>query len=281
MCYTFCCMKLVIVESPTKAKTLSGILGKEFQIEASMGHIRDLPKSGLGVDVENEYSPLYIIPEKAKKTMDKLRDLAGKAELIVLATDPDREGEAIAWHISEIIAGNVAFEEPSRRGKKKKSEPKPKKVKKLANIEVPYERVVFHELTKNAITEAFSHPGKLNIDLVDAQQARRVLDRLVGYKLSPLLWKKVRFGLSAGRVQSVAVRLIVEKERERQAFKSEEYWSIQGKFASKDKKRRLTAELANYKGKKLNIGTGSETKKIEKELENDSFLVTLVKKSER
>ncbi len=272
-------MKLVIVESPTKAKTLSGILGKEFQIEASMGHIRDLPKSGLGVDVENEYNPLYIIPDKAKKTMDKLRDLADKAELIILATDPDREGEAIAWHISEIIAGNVAFEEPSKRGKKNKIEPK--KVKKLANIEVPHERVVFHELTKDAIIEAFSHPGKLNIDLVDAQQARRVLDRLVGYKLSPLLWKKVRFGLSAGRVQSVAVRLIVEKERERQAFKSEEYWSVQGKFTSKDKKRKLTTELVNFKGKKLNIGTDSEAKKIKKELKDDSFLVTVVKKSER
>src|SRR3972149_2660638 len=172
--------KLVIVESPTKAKTLSGILGKEYKIEASMGHIRDLPKSGLGVDVENDYNPLYIIPDKAKKTMDKLRELASEADLVILATDPDREGEAIAWHISEIIAGNVAFEEPSKRGrgKKKKGElpAKPKKVKKLANIEVPYERVVFHELTKDAITEAFSHPGKLNNDLVDAQQARRVLD---------------------------------------------------------------------------------------------------------
>lgn len=282
-------MKLVVVESPTKAKTLSGILGKEYKIEASMGHIRDLPKSGLGVDVENEYTPLYIIPDKAKKTMDKLRELASEADLVILATDPDREGEAIAWHISEIIAGNVAFEEPSKRGRGKKKDVDAKKAaalakkkaKKLPNIEVAYERVVFHELTKDAITEAFSHPGKLNNDLVNAQQARRVLDRLVGYKLSPLLWKKVRFGLSAGRVQSVAVRLIVEKERERQAFKSEEYWSIQGKFTSTDKKRKLTAELANYKGKKIEINSGSSAQKIEKELKDDSFLVTAVKKSER
>jgi DNA topoisomerase I len=234
-------MKLVVVESPTKAKTLTGILGKDYQIEASMGHIRDLPKSGLGVDVENNYSPIYIIPEKSKKTMDTLRKHAEQAELVILATDPDREGEAIAWHINEILAGNVLLEEhlkkPKRGKKKAGAEEEPvKKFRKPKAIKVPYKRVVFHELTKEAIKEAFDHPGDINFNLVDAQQARRVLDRLVGYKLSPLLWKKVRYGLSAGRVQSVAVRLIVEKERERQAFKPEECWSVQAKFTATDKK---------------------------------------------
>src|SRR3989344_4364075 len=176
--------KLVIVESPTKAKTLSGILGKEYKIKASMGHIRDLPKSGLGEDVEKNFEPEYVVPERAKKTINELRKLSKDCEKIVLATDPDREGEAIAWHLSVMLGGKA-------KSKKSKN-----------NL---FERVVFHELTKEAVLDAFSHPEVLKDNLVDAQQARRVLDRLVGYKLSPLLWKKVRYGLSAGRVQSVAV----------------------------------------------------------------------------
>ena len=192
-------VKLVIVESPTKAKTLSKYLGKEYKIEASYGHIRDMPKKELGVDLENHFEPKYIITPKAKKAVTALKKDAAKADSIVLATDPDREGEAIAWHISEL------FKED-------------KKLVKELGKDLKFERVVFHEITKDALEEAFAHPGELNIALVDAQQARRVLDRLVGYGLSPLLWKKVRYGLSAGRVQSVAVRLIVEKERERQGF---------------------------------------------------------------
>ncbi|MBW6441825.1 toprim domain-containing protein, partial [Patescibacteria group bacterium] len=202
-------MKLVIVESPTKAKTLSAILPKkDYIIEASMGHIRDLPKSGLGVDVEKDYAPEYIVPPKAKKTISNLKQKLKDAKEVVLATDPDREGEAIAWHLEELLT--------------------PKK--KTSGEKIQFERVIFHELTESAIKEAFKNPGTINMDMVDAQQARRVLDRLVGYKLSPLLWKKVMYGLSAGRVQSVAVRLIVEKEREREAFKSEEYWSMKGLF---------------------------------------------------
>jgi DNA topoisomerase I len=279
-------MQLVVVESPTKAKTLSTILGNNYHIEASMGHIRDLPKSGLGVDVAQNFEPFYIIPEKAAKTLDVLRKKAADAELIILATDPDREGEAIAWHINQILAGNVVFEDQTKkakRGRKKKNAKpeKPKVIKKLPAISVPYKRVVFHELTKAAIEEAFAHPGEINFALVDAQQARRVLDRLVGYKLSPLLWKKVRYGLSAGRVQSVAVRLIVEKERERQAFKAEEYWTIEGKFQSLDKKRNLSAELASYEGKKLKIDSSGMAESAQNELNSDSFIVTSVKKTER
>ena len=245
-------MKLVIVESPTKAKTLAGILGKDFEIKASMGHIRDLPKKGLGVDVDKNFEPAYEVPEKSKKVLAELKKSAKDSNEIILATDPDREGEAIAWHLSSLLAS--------------------KKVK--------FERVVFHELTKSAIEEAFTHPGTLDINLVDAQQARRILDRLVGYKLSPLLWKKVRYGLSAGRVQSVAVRLIVERERERQQFKPEEYWSIYGDFEN-DAKKQLKAELVEKNSKKLEIISGDQAKKLENELKIDSFKISEIKKTER
>ena len=245
-------MKLVIVESPTKAKTLAGILGKDFEIKASMGHIRDLPKKGLGVDVDKNFEPAYEVPEKSKKVLTDLKKSAKDSNEIILATDPDREGEAIAWHLSSLLAS--------------------KKVK--------FERVVFHELTKSAIEEAFTHPRTLDINLVDAQQARRILDRLVGYKLSPLLWKKVRYGLSAGRVQSVAVRLIVERERERQQFKPEEYWSIYGDFEN-DAKKQLKAELVEKNSKKLEITSGDQAKKLEDKLKIDSFKISEIKKTER
>lgn len=248
-------MKLVIVESPTKAKTLSGILGKEYQIKASMGHIRDLPKKGLGVDVEKDFQPEYEVPEKSKKVITELKKSAKEADGIVLATDPDREGEAIAWHLAYLLGDK----------KSKKTE---------------FQRVVFHELTKSAIEEAFQQPGVIDVNLVDAQQARRILDRLVGYKLSPLLWKKVRYGLSAGRVQSVAVRLIVERERERKAFKPEEYWSIYGDFLGEGKKN-LKAELVEHNEKKLEIKTDKQAQKIQDELNNDSFKISSVKRSER
>jgi DNA topoisomerase I len=191
-------MNLVIVESPTKAKTITKFLDKKYVVESSFGHIRDLPTSVMGIDIDNNFEPSYKVPAKAKKTVTKLKELAKKADNVILATDEDREGEAIAWHLSEAL-----------KIKADKAD-----------------RIVFHEITKTAIEEALQNPRKLDMKLVDAQQARRVLDRLVGYELSPFLWKKVAKGLSAGRVQSVAVRLIVERERERQKFVVEEYWSI-------------------------------------------------------
>ena len=181
---------LIIVESPTKAKTIKGFLGKDYKVESSFGHVRDLPKSKLGVDIENDFAPSYTVPAKARKRVKELKELAKKANLIYFATDEDREGEAISWHLQYLL------DFPPEKQK----------------------RIVFHEITKKAILEALEHPRDLDDNLVDAQQARRVLDRLVGYKLSPLLWKKVAKGLSAGRVQSAALRLIVEREEERNNF---------------------------------------------------------------
>lgn len=215
-------MHLVIVESPTKAKKLGQFLGKEFAVEASRGHVRDLPKSNLGVDVEKNFEPEYATIRGASETIKKLKTLAKKADTIYLASDPDREGEAIAWHLL------AAWDDQTLTDKSK--------------------RAVFHEITKPAVTAAIEHPQSLNQDLVNAQQARRVLDRLVGYKLSPLLWKKVRRGLSAGRVQSVALRLIVEREIEIEAFKPEEYWEVDI-TTSTDKKEQLVARVIQVDGK--------------------------------
>jgi DNA topoisomerase-1 len=206
-------MELVIVESPTKAKTIGKFLGKEYTVTSSYGHIRDLPKSKIGIDVKHNFEPTYEIPKKAQPVVDELRALAKKADRVILATDEDREGEAIAWHLMQALDLNT---------KSKKDSPAK-----------PVERIAFHEITKNAILAALEHPRALDINLVDAQQARRVLDRLVGYELSPFLWRKIRYGLSAGRVQSVAVRLIVERERLIQAFIKEEYWSIEGMFSKR------------------------------------------------
>jgi len=193
-------MKLVIVESPTKAKTISRFLDKGYQVLSSFGHIRDLPKGNLGVNVEKNFTPEYVIPEKAVKNVNLLKRAGAKANPIILATDEDREGEAIAYHLKQILS----------TGKKNKK----------------FERITFHEITPHAISEALKNPREIDLDLFDAQQARRILDRLVGYQLSPFLWKKIRKGLSAGRVQSVAVRLIVERERERENFKAEEFWKV-------------------------------------------------------
>ncbi|MFH0936701.1 MAG: DNA topoisomerase, partial [Candidatus Daviesbacteria bacterium] len=204
---------LVIVESPTKARILSQFLGEKYQVEASMGHVRDLPKSDIGVDVENNFQPKYIIPRAKIKQVNALKKVASSAKTLWLATDPDREGEAISWHLKELVSSQFTV-----HSKKKSDE----RTNQLTNN---IYRVVFHEITPEAVKEAFENPRKIDMNLVDAQQARRVLDRLVGYKLSPLLWKKVQSGLSAGRVQSVALRLVVEKEREVLAFKPEEYWS--------------------------------------------------------
>lgn len=196
-------MQLIIVESPTKAKTISKFLDKKYQVESSFGHIRDLPSSTMGVDIENNFEPKYVIPTKSKKTVSQLKKAAEKAETIILASDEDREGEAIAWHLSQAL--------------------------KLKDQQI--KRIVFHEITKNAILHALDHPRSINQDLVDAQQARRILDRLVGYELSPFLWKKVAKGLSAGRVQSVAIRLVVEREREISAFQAQEYWTVSAKYS--------------------------------------------------
>jgi len=246
-------MKLVIVESPTKAKTLQRILGEGYDFKASMGHIRDLPKSGLGVDVKHDFEPEYIVPDKSQKVLKDIKKSASKASTVFLATDPDREGEAIAWHL-ELLLSHLKH--------------KPE-----------FKRVAFHELTKDAVEEAFEHPEHVKKHLVDAQQARRVLDRLVGYKLSPLLWKTVRFGLSAGRVQSVAVRLIVEREREREAFKPAEYWEIKGEFASPHEK--FVADLVKKNGRDLKINDEKRAKEIESELKRDEFQITEIEKSER
>jgi DNA topoisomerase-1 len=248
-------MNLVIVESPTKAKTLSHYLSKDYEILASNGHIRDLPKSGLGVDIEHDFQPEYIIPDKAKKVLDQLKKSAKEATTVLFATDPDREGEAISWHLSQIVL--------------------PKK----HNIKTG--RVVFHELTKDAIKEAFNNIGEIDMNMVNAQQARRVLDRLVGYKLSPLLWKKVRYGLSAGRVQSVAVRLIVERERERQGFKAEEYWSIAVDFQDEKGKRLFTAELTEKSKKKVSVTDGKTAEQIKSDLEDGTFVIDELKGTER
>ena len=205
---------LIIVESPTKARTISRFLGPAYTLASSYGHIRDLPKSKLGIDVAKRFAPTYVIPPKAKEVVAALKKEARAASSVILATDEDREGEAIAWHLLHALelAGSGA------KGKKTKA----------------IERIVFHEITKGAIEEALRHPREIDLKLVDAQQARRILDRLVGYELSPFLWRKIRYGLSAGRVQSVAVRLIVEREREIKKFLREEYWTIEAEFEKKD-----------------------------------------------
>ena len=197
-------------------------------VESSYGHVRDLPRSKLGVDPENNFEPQYLIPKKASQNVKKLRSLVPKADRVILATDEDREGEAIAWHLIKALGLDQAeFILPKRKKKSTAKKTSTKKTPpKKPKAPPPLERIVFHEITKKAIEEALAHPRELDVHLVDAQQARRILDRLVGYKLSPFLWKKVYRGLSAGRVQSVAVRLIVEREREIEAFKPEEYWSI-------------------------------------------------------
>jgi DNA topoisomerase I len=241
--------KLVIVESPAKAKTLGKILGKGYNLKASLGHIRDLPKSQIGVDTENNFLPKYVIPTDKKKLVTELRAAVKEASSVYLATDPDREGEAISWHLSEVI--------DNRESK------------------ITYRRVVFHEITTEAIKEAFNHPRDIDMQMVNAQQARRVLDRLVGYKISPLLWKKVKRGLSAGRVQSVAVRIVVEREREIQAFIPVEYWSIDAeliKSTETAKKSIFKAGLVGLlNGKKIEIQNKAEADKLKTDLEKSEY----------
>ncbi len=246
-------MKLIIVESPTKAKTISKFLGNEFVIESSYGHVRDLPEKSLGVDTERNFEPKYVILPKAKKRVAELNSKSKKATEVILATDEDREGEAIAWHLSQALGG----------------------VKK-------FERIVFHEITENAIKEALKNPREIDLKLVDAQQARRILDRLVGYKLSPFLWKKVAKGLSAGRVQSVAVRLVVEREKEIENFKPEEYWTISARLATLSKEE-FEAQLAKIEDKKLekfSIKNKEAADKIVSDLDGAAWRVLKIEKKE-
>jgi DNA topoisomerase-1 len=247
---------LVIVESPAKAKTIKQYLGKDFNVEASMGHVRDLPKSQMGIDTEHEFEPSYTVPQDKKKTITNLKKKIKPTTNIWIATDEDREGEAIGWHLLKAL--------------------------KIDAQKHDVKRIVFHEITKNAILDSIENPREINDDLVDAQQARRVLDRLVGYELSPLLWKKIRYGLSAGRVQSVAVRLIVEREREIEAFKPEEFWKLIGNFIG-DEKKEFEAHLAKISGKKAEVGNKKEADKILKNLKNADYKVTKVeeKKAKR
>jgi DNA topoisomerase-1 len=252
-------MQLIIVESPTKAKTISRFLGGDFIVKSSFGHIRDLPKKGIGIDIKHNFEPEYIIPAKAQKIVTELKHDASKADGVILATDPDREGEAIAWHLAIAL------------GLDKKSNQK-----KL-------DRVVFHEITKGAIQKALEHPRELDQNLVDAQQARRIIDRLVGYKLSPFLWKKIRSGLSAGRVQSVAVRLVVEREREIQKFKPQEYWSVEAELTKKDEDKTFKARLVKVGEQsidRLGIKSSAEAQKITTELADAQYKVIEVIKKE-
>ena len=244
-------MDLIIVESPTKAKTLSRFLGDAFEVEATMGHVKDLPKSKLGVDLENHFAPDYVTVPKRADTIKLLKQKSAKAKITYIASDPDREGEAIASHVREVL------------GSKNK-----------------IERITFHEITKDAVNEALQNPRDIDQNLVDAQTARRVLDRLVGYKLSPLLWKKVRRGLSAGRVQSVAVRLIVEKEREIEKFKAVEYWEIftivKGKGGPSDQE--FTVTLIKINDKKAEVASKDVADKILSDLKKEDYKIADVKK---
>ncbi len=247
-------MTLLVVESPTKARTLSRYLGSDFSVLATYGHVRDLPERKLGVDIKNNFEPQYVVVTKQKDRIKELETAAGKADKILLATDPDREGEAIAWHVREMMQGV-----------------KTKKQK--------FGRIVFHEITQHAIEEAIKNPREIDIPLVEAQQARRILDRLVGYKLSPLLWQKVRKGLSAGRVQSVAVRLVVEREREIEGFKPVEYWFIWVDLLNL-KKLPLRVQLTERNGEKAVIGNQGEAEQVEADLKAAQYQVWGVEKKE-
>jgi DNA topoisomerase-1 len=233
---------LIIVESPTKAKTIGAFLNNNYKILSSYGHVRDLPKSSLGIEPENNFKIKYVIPTKSRKNVNLLKKEVEKADMVYIATDPDREGEAIAWHLIEIL----------KLGKDK-----------------DYQRITFHEITPQAIENAIKKPHPLDTNLVNAQQARRALDRVVGYKLSPLLWKKIARQLSAGRVQSVALKLIVDREREIQNFVPEEYWTISGIFNEK-----IEALLIKIKNKKISLKTKEETEKIINDLKNKEYKVS-------
>ena len=241
---------LVIVESPAKAKTIEKYLGKKYKVIASMGHVRDLPRSQMGVDYENNYEPKYITILGKGPVVKDLNRHSQKAKHVYLASDPDREGEAIAWHLAHIL-------EIEDDGKT---------------------RVVFNEITKAAVKDSFKHPRGIEMNLVDAQQARRILDRLVGYNISPVLWKKVKKGLSAGRVQTVALRLVIDRENEIRNFKPEEYWKIEGEF--RYKRSKFTARFLHLKDKPYKLEKKDDVEYITKQLDSDQFEVTKVTKKE-
>ncbi len=244
---------LVIVESPAKAKTIKKYLGKDFEVVASMGHVRDLPSARLSVDLNNDFTPRYEIIKGKEKLVDELVELSKKSENVYLATDPDREGEAISWHLAYLLDLD------------------------LQNTN----RVEFNEITKNGIANGMANPRSINIDLVNAQQARRILDRIVGYKLSPFVSQKIHRGLSAGRVQSVAVRIVVDRELEIRAFKPEEYWSIDAKFVAKGSRKSFAASLYGDENGKLKISNKDEADKIISDLDGAEYVITKVKNSTR
>jgi len=250
-------MKLIIVESPTKTRTIKKFLGRKFETVATMGHFRDLPKSEFGIDIDNNFEPRYVIIPSKRKILKAIREKIKKCEAVYLATDPDREGEAIAWHLVQVLS---------------------------LDKDNSYERIVFHEITKEAIEKALQNPRKIDINLVNAQKARRILDRIVGYKLSPFLWKKVARGLSAGRVQSVAVRLIVEREREIEKFIPQEYWKIEALLRksqnNKDEFLALLIKIDEKSIPKPGIGTKKEAEEIVKELKGAQYKVVKVEKKE-
>jgi DNA topoisomerase-1 len=245
--------KLVIVESPAKARTVGNFLGKTYTVKASVGHVRDLLRSQISVDVENGYTPKYRVPNEKRPVVKELKKLAKNAAEVYLATDPDREGEAIAWHLLESVELDPEITQ----------------------------RVIFHEITKPAVAEAFSQPREINMDLVDAQQARRILDRLVGYNLSPLLWRKVRSRLSAGRVQSVALRLIVEREREIEDFIPQEYWSIEAELQPEGTQDSFVAKLAHVDGKEPLLENEESVQPIVAHMETGEYEITKIKRGER
>ncbi len=258
---------LVIVESPAKAKTIQKYLGKGFTVDASFGHVKDLPKSTLGVDVENDFETEYVVIPGKEKVLAKLKKLALSADTIYLAPDPDREGEAIAAHLADELGSNGST-------KKKKTK------KSIAADAIRIRRVTFNEITQRAVKAAFEQPRDIDQHLVDAQQARRVLDRLVGYQVSPLLWDKVRRGLSAGRVQTVALRLIVDREREIKAFEKKEYWTIDAHLAA-PKPPAFDARFLGKGEEKIEVTNGEDAEKIRLALEKADWVVRSAEKKER
>ena len=224
--------KLVIVESPAKAKTIGKYLGVDYVVKASMGHLRDLPKKKMSVDIEHDFKPEYVPIEGKEKLINELRDAVEESDFVYLATDPDREGEAISWHLKELLHLGDSYTK----------------------------RVTFNEITKHAVQEGIAHPRDIDLDLVDAQQARRILDRIVGYELSPFLWRKVKRGLSAGRVQSVATRMVVDREKEIRAFIPEEYWSLEAELAVQDGV--FTANFYGDTSGKMELKTEEQTHAI-------------------
>lgn len=244
---------LVIVESPAKAKTIKKYLGKNYVVEASMGHVRDLPKSQLGVDIENNYDPKYITIRGKGELLDKLRKEAKKSSKVYLATDPDREGEAISWHLAHVLKIDESEEC----------------------------RIEFNEITKTSIKKAIKSPRRINENVVDAQQARRVLDRLVGYKISPILWSKVKWGLSAGRVQSVALRMICDREREIEEFIPKEYWTIECEVYKEKNKKPFIIKLTTKSGKKIEINNEEGAIEAIQDLKKGEFIVKKIKKTKK